>query len=160
MEIYIVRHGDALPNGNDIERKLSNKGENQSKVVGKALKKLEVRPESIITSKLKRAMQTSEIIAKEINFKKERIEKTEILRPDANVDDVIEYIKRCKEKNLNKILLVGHMPSLGHVIEKLISDGKVNINLKKCSLCRIDFEENGTLIFMLNQNILKKLIKG
>ncbi|PKM91913.1 MAG: phosphohistidine phosphatase SixA, partial [Euryarchaeota archaeon HGW-Euryarchaeota-1] len=110
MEIYIVRHGDALEGEPDELRELSEKGKKQAKKVGKILKNLDAEISEIFSSPLKRAIQTAEIITEGINFNGE-IKITELLYPSSNPDEILNELMVMKK---DKILLVGHQPFLGN----------------------------------------------
>ncbi len=133
MEIYIVRHGDALEGEPDELRELSEKGKKQAKKVGKILKNLDAEISEIFSSPLTRAIQTAEIIAKEINFNGE-IKITELLNPSSNPDEILNELMVMKK---DKILLVGHQPFLGNFI---INFGNFEVEMKKGSLCKIEIE--------------------
>jgi len=132
MEIYIVRHGDAIEGEIDELRELSEKGKKQAKKAGKKLKKL--RFEEIFSSPLKRAVQTAEIIGKEIKFKG-KINTTELLMPNSNPSEILNHIF---VMNIAKILIVGHQPFIGNFI-KLISNQDVEV--KKGSVWKIEIED-------------------
>jgi phosphohistidine phosphatase len=71
MNLYIVRHAEALPVGGtitrDADRRLSPRGEDDAALIGRALAHLDRNVEIIVTSPLARAIETGEIIGKEIS---------------------------------------------------------------------------------------------
>ena len=78
MKLILLRHGESLWN---LENKftgwkdisLTEDGKNEAKFSGEKLLKENIKIQSIHTSLLKRAIQTSEIVCNNINFKKENI---------------------------------------------------------------------------------------
>lgn len=130
MEIYIVRHGDALEGEIDELRELSEKGKKQAKRAGKKLKDLDVKVDEIFSSPLKRAIQTAEIIAKEIGFKNE-VKITELLNPLSNPNEILNHLNYL---NKDKILIVGHQPFLGKMLPF------ENLNIKKGCLCKAEIK--------------------
>ncbi|MBC8550829.1 MAG: histidine phosphatase family protein, partial [Candidatus Brocadiales bacterium] len=62
MEIYLVRHGAAFSKEEDPERHLNNDGVDQCHLTGRALKRLEIQLDLIVSSPKARARQTAEII--------------------------------------------------------------------------------------------------
>jgi len=135
MEIYIVRHCEALEGEPDELRELSEKGIKQAKKAGKKLKKLNVKISEIFSSPLKRAVQTAEIIAKEINNPEIKI--TELLNPLSNPDEILNHLNYL---NKNKILIVGHQPFIGKMIATVTKRDEESVNLKKGCLCKVEIK--------------------
>lgn len=66
MKLYLVRHGDAVPEqqaGSDRDRWLSPRGREAARVLTRLLREAGVSPEAIVCSPLPRAVQTAELIA-------------------------------------------------------------------------------------------------
>ncbi|HEY0189983.1 MAG TPA: phosphohistidine phosphatase SixA [Kofleriaceae bacterium] len=66
MRIYLVRHGDAVPEeqaGSDRDRWLSAQGREAARVLARLLREQGVAPDAILTSPLPRAVQTAELLA-------------------------------------------------------------------------------------------------
>jgi phosphohistidine phosphatase len=71
MRIYLVRHGDAVPEedaGSDRDRWLSAKGREHVRVLGRLLRENQVEPDAILTSPLPRAVQTGELLAQALDY--------------------------------------------------------------------------------------------
>lgn len=71
MQIYLVRHGDAVPEeeaGSDRDRWLSPKGREHARVLGRLLREQGIEPETILCSPLPRAVQTAELLAQMLDF--------------------------------------------------------------------------------------------
>ena len=71
MRIYLVRHGDAIPEedaGSDRDRWLSTRGREGARVLGRLLREQNVVPDAILTSPLPRAVQTAELIAQALDY--------------------------------------------------------------------------------------------
>lgn len=71
MRIYLVRHGDAVPEedaGSDRDRWLSAKGREHARVLGKLLREERIEPDAILSSPLPRAVQTAEILAQALDY--------------------------------------------------------------------------------------------
>ena len=99
-EIYFIRHGQTDENslgirqGAEIDSELNELGRQQAKKSGKYLKKYRIKDKNfdcILSSPMKRAIETAEIIGKELKFSK----KIEIL------DSLIE-LRRGKMSGLEK----------------------------------------------------------
>jgi len=71
MRIYLVRHGDAVPEedaGSDRDRWLSPRGREAARILGRMLREHNVGPDAIVCSPLPRAVQTAELIAASIDY--------------------------------------------------------------------------------------------
>jgi phosphohistidine phosphatase len=163
MEIYLMQHGDAYSEDQDPERSLTPNGEEQIRSSGKALKKLGVDVDLIVSSPKKRARQTAEIVAGELGYSEERIEVTETLEPLAPSDDLIAYLRRFGDRR--KMLLAGHLPSLGKIASGLVSEkGDVSVHFEMGGVCRIDVEalptHAGDLRWVLPPAHLRLLAEG
>jgi phosphohistidine phosphatase len=163
MEIYLMQHGEAYPEDRDPERSLTPKGEDQIHSSGKALRKLGVDLDLIVSSPKKRARQTAEIVAGELGYAKEAIEVTETLEPLAPSDDAVASLRRFGDRG--KVLLAGHLPSLAEIASDLMSEGAhVSIHFEMGGVCRIDVEEfpthRGNLYWILTPIHLRLLSEG
>ena len=163
MEIYLMQHGEAYPQDRDPERSLTPRGEDQIHTSGKALGKLGVSVDLIVSSPKKRARQTAEIVAGELGYSKEAIEVTETLEPLAPSEDSIGYLRRFDDRK--KVLLTGHLPSLAEIASNLISEGRhISIHFEMGGICRIDVEEfpthGGNLCWILTPRHLRLLAQG
>jgi phosphohistidine phosphatase len=71
MRIYLVRHGDAVPEedaGSDRDRWLSTKGREHVRILGRLLRENSVEPDAILASPLPRAVQTAELLAHALDY--------------------------------------------------------------------------------------------
>jgi phosphohistidine phosphatase len=163
MEIYLMQHGEAYSEDQDPERSLTPNGEEQIHSTGKALKKLGVDVDLMVSSPKKRARQTAEIVAGELGYSKEGIEITETLEPLAPSEDLIANLRRFGDRG--KVLLAGHLPSLGKIASGLVSEGgDVSVYFEMGGLCRIDVEalptQKGDLRWILSPAHLRLLAEG
>ena len=74
MKVYFIRHGQSLDDvfneyGSWSERELSPSGIKTAFKLADKLKKLQDKYDAILTSPLKRALQTSEVVASELDLK-------------------------------------------------------------------------------------------
>ena len=135
MYIYLLRHGDAVPEGHDdASRLLSPIGENQVRLVASTLKKLDIAPGTIIHSPLIRAIQTAGIIHAEIPA--DQMLTSEYLVPSTNHKQLLDQMRQVLSDHL---LLVGHEPHLSTFISLLISGTtSARIVVKKASLACVE----------------------
>jgi phosphohistidine phosphatase len=71
MRIYLVRHGDAVPEdeaGSDRDRWLSPRGREAARMLGRLLREKHVAPDAIVSSPLPRAVQTAELLATSLDY--------------------------------------------------------------------------------------------
>ena len=71
MRIYLVRHGDAIPEeeaGSDRDRWLSPRGREAARVLGRLLREHGVAPDVVLSSPLPRAVQTAELLAASLDY--------------------------------------------------------------------------------------------
>lgn len=119
MEIYLVRHAEALEQKEglaDAVRHLTRRGRKQAVKQAKRLKKRKVRPELIITSPLVRAVQTAELLATELS-KDALVAAHSCLTGEADAAAVIAML--CDAGKLKSVMLVGHEPQLSRVAAQL-----------------------------------------
>jgi phosphohistidine phosphatase len=116
MPIYLVRHGEALPGGDDAARPLSDRGRAEIERVAALAVRLGLRAHEIRHSGLARARQTAEILAAR-------------LAPPSGVtaapglgpaDDPSIAAREC-ERQPDLLMLVGHLPHLGRLASLLLT---------------------------------------
>jgi phosphohistidine phosphatase len=110
MKFYLVQHGEAKPEAEDPERSLTMRGEEETRKVSDAAKKLGIRPSRIYHSGKKRAEQTAGIIAGAFDLS---AQVGQGLNPNDDVRPWVEQISGEAED----LMIVGHLPFL----EKLAS---------------------------------------
>jgi len=144
MKLYLLRHGIAVDRlggavQNDFQRHLTDEGGAELRVVGKALKRLNVKADLIISSPLVRAKQTAEIIKQVLACPKD-IELTEALAPGGGISDVYKVLRQAK--GMQEVFLVGHEPDLGRLAGNLLwASPEFNMTFKKAGTCRIDVND-------------------
>lgn len=140
MEIYIMQHGPSLPKEQDPEEGLSSEGEERIHASGKALKKMGIGFDAILSSPKKRSKQTATIIAKEVGFQHEKIIETDRVKAMTPPEETIKALSELS--NYNKVLIAGHLPSVAEVASFLLTEGsKATIEFERGGCCRIDVED-------------------
>ncbi len=119
MEIYLVRHGAAYTKEEDPERHLNDDGLNQCHLTGKALRRLDIMFDIIVSSPKARARQTAEIIAEEVGYSRKEIKITETLQPTTDPKDTISFLNDLTDTR--RVLLAGHLPLLGNLAPALLN---------------------------------------
>ena len=148
MYLYLLRHGQTasakarthnqfmVTNGLN-EKTLTFEGKAEVERVGEALAMLKIKPDTIITSPLKRSYQTAEIIDSILFGNKNRksrkshqIGRFQVwndLAPEGDPAKVFE--KLSKFKYGAKILVVGHEPFLSKMICEVLNTAAYNNNI-------------------------------
>jgi phosphohistidine phosphatase len=106
MRLYIVRHAKAEDGDPDELRRLTQKGRESARSVGKRLAAEGVRPNAVLTSPLLRARETAAEIGKAVGVEPESDER---LAPGATPDDIREAASGRGET----VVVVGHQPDFG-----------------------------------------------
>ncbi|HDD35747.1 MAG TPA: phosphohistidine phosphatase SixA [Candidatus Desulfofervidus auxilii] len=157
MKLYLMQHGKALPKEKDPQKGLSPEGREQIELSAKALKRLGLSFDVIASSPKKRAKQTAEIVAKECEYEGEVIINS-VFEPLAPPEEAISFLKGLKKEN---IFVAGHLPSLGEIASRLLSETEVLIQFQMGGICHILLEnDKGKLIFLLTPEQLKLLSQG
>jgi phosphohistidine phosphatase len=162
MEIYILRHGIATERGapghkKDSDRPLTPEGEDKMRQIAKAILGMELKFDLILSSPFKRAEQTANIVARELD---EEVTFTELLEPDGNA---LELIAEINDEKPQRVLLVGHEPYLSQLISVLTTGGSdAAIELKKGGLCKLTtdkltFGRCATLNWLLTPKLLREM---
>jgi phosphohistidine phosphatase len=133
MEIYLIRHADAIPQGaqgtqNDEERTLSEAGWKQAANLGKAFKKLGIKIDTIVTSPLARAQQTALQIRTTLDMTEAQVETRDELAPGGRPKKVARCVNG---RPGNSIAIVGHQPDLGLYASWLLGEKGVQVLFAK-----------------------------
>ena len=157
MRIYVLRHGiaeDAPPGGSDAARALTQEGKKKLHAVLECARRAGVHPDVILTSTLKRAVETAEIAAAVLGVQNQSI-RTAALAPSGSTDRVWKEIRAHKAEG---ILLAGHEPLLSTVVAFLLGCPALQVRMKKAALVSIEVETTeaqpkGTLLWMLTPKL-------
>lgn len=124
MKLFLLRHGRAdWPrwSGPDDERPLTAEGIEEMRMVARALKRLKIAPDAILSSPLPRALKTAEIVGKALGV---RVEQRQELMPGfdgAGCDALLDAHPGAD------VMLVGHEPDFTGLIHSL-TGGEVRLS--------------------------------
>lgn len=149
MQIYFLRHGLAdWPDwdaGRDDERPLTDEGVKKMADEAKAIKRLDLALDAILSSPLTRARQTAEAVAAKLDM--DVIEEP-ALAPGFDAKRLRHMLRGYAEADA--IMIVGHEPDFSRTIAEL-TGGRVV--MKKGGLARVDLESidapDGKLVWLL-----------
>ncbi|MGH9356432.1 MAG: phosphohistidine phosphatase SixA [Terriglobia bacterium] len=163
-ELYLMRHGiaaDREGSGEDASRPLTPEGKLKLRAVAKGLKSIGVDLDWIVTSPLRRAVETGEVVADAIAESAPR-DVCDALAPGIDsAQEVIAFLAR--QRSRSRVLLAGHEPDMSGLAAELTGAGpSVRFSFKKGACCLISFDEfpspsAGQLSWWLTPRILRKL---
>ena len=138
MILYFLRHGKA-GQGNpadpaDDARELTGGGVADLQAAARLWRRLNLRPDVVLTSPLPRAAQTARLFVKGVELPHEPIA-DDRLRPGAEWGDMARAIAHHREAR--RVMFVGHEPDLSRAVETLT--GARAIRLRKGGLACVEF---------------------
>jgi phosphohistidine phosphatase len=144
MILYLMRHANAgLSRENpvlDTKRSLVKEGKEQCMLMARMLSALKVQVDVIVSSPLKRAMQTAQFVGTELGYEG-KVEASNALLPNAafaNFQDML-----AKYADHEGLLAVGHNPVLYQFLGRLITgNGGAAIRMRKGSIARVDLDHH------------------
>jgi phosphohistidine phosphatase len=144
MNLYFLRHGSAgtrRPNPLvDAKRPLDKEGLEQCWLIAQYINALDLQFDAVLSSPLKRALQTASRVANEIGYDS-RIHITKALSPGASVQDFHRLLAEYSQ--LDSVMVVGHNPNLAQFLSTMVGAGSARsaIRLRKGSLARVDLAQ-------------------
>jgi len=155
MKLYFLRHGLAdWPNwdaARDHERPLTDEGAEKMKAESKAIQRLDLGLDAILSSPLARARQTAESVAERLGL---AVIEEPALTPGFDVKRLRDMLRRYP--NAGALMLVGHEPDFSRTIGQLIGGSRVA--MKKGGLARVDLDSldplGGELVWLLAPKVL------
>lgn len=164
MEIFILRHGEAGKSlsvrSKDIERSLTAEGKEELEEVARALSRLKVRPDHVVSSPLKRARETASITAKTLK-KRDTVEIWDELKPEGSKQELYKRLSKMKPES--SVLCVGHEPYLTQMINEVMGhQGPSRIVLRKSGVARLSIRAftpkvEGELRWLLTPRLLRRM---
>jgi phosphohistidine phosphatase len=158
MNLYILRHASAgTRRANpkiDVKRPLDKEGKQQCLVVGRFLSSLNVQFDRVVSSPLKRALQTASLVGNETGYDG-KIDIAEALLPEATVQKFQDLVRSLVK--YENVLVVGHNPNLTVFFGSLLAPAaRISTRLRKGAVARIDCTRiPGTLHWLVDPRILR-----
>jgi phosphohistidine phosphatase len=159
MELYLLRHGiaeDRSSTGRDADRKLTDEGRDKLRDVLERAHRAGVNPSLIISSPLKRALETAEIAAHELGYEG-RILRSDALVPESTPSKLWAELR--DHADAASILLAGHEPLFSHTTAWMLGSTRAMVHFRKAAIVSIDFaslgaEPRGILQWMLTHKLV------
>ncbi len=142
VTLYLMRHGIAAepsPETRDADRALTPEGIRKTTRVAAGLHALEVRPDLILSSPLRRAEETARLVAEALR-PSPAVEIYPALAAGAAPKTVLGSLPRTR--GIHQLLLVGHQPDLGYLASYLMtgSAGLTPLPFKKAGVAALSLD--------------------
>jgi phosphohistidine phosphatase len=152
-QLWLLRHGDAEPHGTraDSERRLTDRGEDQARSAGLALKALGVQPALVYTSPKVRARDTALLACEALGV--EPVEH----KPLTSGFDAAEALQLAEsdDDGDGRVVVVGHEPDFSQVVHDLTG---ARIDMKKGGIAGVRLDgARGELIVLLRPRELQAM---
>ena len=163
MILYLVRHGLAVDPTDptsppDPERPLTPKGIEKTRAAARGLRELGVGPDVMITSPYLRAAQTAEIACETLGFPRDKIRRSDALKPGANPAELFKELGRIRAK---ETMCFGHAPHLDQVVGYALGLRTVVTALKKAGVACLDVDSfappRAQLVWLCQPKMLRDL---
>jgi phosphohistidine phosphatase len=139
--LTIVRHAKSSWKNtslSDRDRPLSRRGENDAPEMARRIAAAGIRPSLIISSPAKRAWTTAKVIARELGYPLEFLQREDDLYL-ASVNTLLDVLV-AQDERFNNIMLFGHNPGLTDFANYLVP-GLTN-NLPTCGVVSVSFDKD------------------
>ena len=133
--IWLLRHGDAAEGSPDAERPLTDKGREQARAAGAALKALGVKIDACLTSPKLRAADTARVACEQLGDVEPRLE-PKLAGGPFDAEALANGVG-------DDVLLVGHDPDFSAAVHSLTG---AQVRMKKGGLAGVD---RGELMVLL-----------
>ncbi len=137
--LTLVRHAKsswADPGLADRDRPLNGRGEHDAPMMGGRLTEHDLRPSLLISSPAVRAWTTARLIAAEIGYPREFLQRDERLYL-ASPSDIIDVLAE-QDEGFNSIMLFGHNPGFTEFANRLVPG--LTTNVPTCGIVSVDLE--------------------
>ena len=141
--LYLVRHAKSSWKDvslHDRERPLNKRGRNNAPEMGRRLRQANARVERLITSPARRALNTAQMIAAQIDFPIEQIELNDRLY-FTSFTAMLDLIRQTPDA-CNSLMLVGHNPditALLHLLSRTDLAADI-VNMPTCAIATLQFD--------------------
>jgi phosphohistidine phosphatase len=150
--LWFLRHGEAEPHDArpDFDRRLTPRGEEQSRAAGRAMAALELPFQLALTSPLVRSLDTARLACEELGCEPV-VERS--LSKGFHADHAIELAYAAGPDK--RVLLVGHNPDFEQVLHDLTG---TRLDLKKGGIAAVRLDgRRGTLIVLLRPREIARI---
>ena len=149
MKLVLIRHARAIERRksdtaqDDFHRKLTRAGVRRAKLLSPVIHRLIGPVDLLITSPLKRAIATAELLHYQL-WKSAKLVELDLVAPDSNPKLIANWLSKkllLKRKSDLTVVIVGHEPHLSRLAGLLMMGEPIStIELKKCAVAVLEFE--------------------
>jgi phosphohistidine phosphatase len=148
MNLYLMRHANAgIPRENsilDAKRSLIKEGREQCMLMAQVLNALKVQVDVIVSSPLKRSLQTAQLVGTELGYEA-KVEICPALAPGGDYASFLEMLAQYSE--CEGMLAVGHNPNVFQFMGRLITGSNIaSIRMRRGSVARVDLDHHPALL--------------
>jgi phosphohistidine phosphatase len=162
MNLFILRHasaGTSRPNPKlDVKRPLDKEGKKHSLQLAYVLNALNIQFDLIVSSPLKRSLQTASLIGTETGYESPILQSTG-LAPEATLKDFQKLLQENRDRE--NVLVVGHNPNLTNFLGALLvpaTSSPAQIRLRKGTIARLSLTRGpATLQAMLDPRVVRAI---
>jgi phosphohistidine phosphatase len=156
VTLYFVRHGEAGHHSvaaDDDERPLSDAGADALRAAAPLWRRLNLRPDLVLTSPLPRARRTAELVMAGLGMSGEPVVDNR-LRPGAEWGDLARAM--AAHHGARRPMFVGHEPDLSRAISLLT--GAASVRMRKGGIACVEFAGvpepgGGELVWLLDPDL-------
>ena len=144
--LTLVRHAKSSWSDSslsDRKRPLNKRGERDAPIMGKRISEHGIRPSLIVSSPATRAWTTAKIIAREISYPPEFLQREDSLYL-ASLDEILDVIM-AQDSEFNSLMVVGHNPGMTNVAN-FLSPGLTH-NLPTAGVVSVQFDRQDWNLF-------------
>jgi phosphohistidine phosphatase len=137
-QLWLLRHAEAEPHGSreDSQRRLTDRGEEQARLAGLAIARLQAEFDAILFSPKVRAARTAEIAAEAFSEEQRALVRAHPpLAEGFGAADALEAMTEAGPDG--RVLLVGHEPDLSNVAGQL-TGGRVDVKKGGLAVLRLE----------------------
>lgn len=159
MQVYLLRHGiseEGRAGLSDADRALTSDGRRKLRQVLHAAAQADLKPGLILSSPLKRALQSAEIAKEVLSFRSD-ILRTRALLPGSSPEQVWDEIRVHRDEE--SLMLIGHNPLFDNLAGYLLGQPELQVDFKKGAILRLDVESfSGHPRGILRWYLISKLV--
>jgi phosphohistidine phosphatase len=155
QQLWFLRHGEAEPHDArpDVDRRLTERGEEQSRIAGRALVNLGLAFQLVVTSPRIRALDTARLACQELGCD---FVVDDALSSGFELDDALALGHAAGE--YKRVLFVGHNPDFVQVVHDL-TGGEVEMKKGGVAGVRMRGQRRGELLVLLRPRELVLIAK-
>jgi phosphohistidine phosphatase len=134
--LYFLRHGKAAPahGGDDADRELTPEGEDELRDAAVLWRRLNLRPDVVITSPLPRAVRTAQLLCEGVRLRHDPVAEP-ALAPGAGWTEMARAM--AAHPAARRVLFVGHEPDLSNAVAELT--GASSVRLRAGGVACVEF---------------------